>query len=62
MELCNQQADTVHYTVSFFRIFMGLTVFHNSVVLNGALHGIGENRIFENAPRADFVSACLRNA
>ena len=46
MELCNQQPDTVHYSVSFFRIIMGLMVFHNvSVVLNGALRGIGENRI-----------------
>jgi putative MATE family efflux protein len=46
MELCNQQPDTVHYSVSFFRIIIGLMVFHNiSVVLNGALRGIGENRI-----------------
>ena len=46
MELCNRQPDTVHYSVSFFRIIMGLMVFHNvSVVLNGALRGIGENRI-----------------
>lgn len=46
MELCNRQPDTVHYSVSFFRIIIGLMVFHNiSVVLNGALRGIGENRI-----------------
>lgn len=46
MQLCNRQPDTVHYSVSFFRIIIGLMVFHNvSVVLNGALRGIGENRI-----------------
>lgn len=46
MKLCNRQPDTVHYSVSFFRIVIGLMVFHNvSVVLNGALRGIGENRI-----------------
>mgnify|MGYP002511816865 FL=1 len=46
MKLCNRQPDTVHYSVSFFRIIIGLMVFHNiSVVLNGALRGIGENRI-----------------
>lgn len=46
MELCNQQEDTIHYSISFFRIVMGLMIFHNiSVVLNGALRGIGENRI-----------------
>ena len=46
MGLCNRQPDTVHYSVSFFRIVVGLMVFHNvSVVLNGALRGIGENRI-----------------
>lgn len=46
MELCNKQPDSIHYSVSFFRIVMGLMVFHNiSVVLNGALRGIGENRI-----------------
>lgn len=46
MELCNRQPDTVHYSTTFFRIVMGLMVFHNvSVVLNGALRGIGENRI-----------------
>ena len=46
MKMCNRQPDTVHYSVSFFRIVVGLMVFHNvSVVLNGALRGIGENRI-----------------
>lgn len=46
MRVCNRQPDTVHYSVSFFRIVMGLMVFHNvSVVLNGALRGIGQTRI-----------------
>lgn len=46
MELCNHQPETVHYSITFFRIVMGMMVFHNvSVVLNGALRGMGENRI-----------------
>lgn len=46
MSVCNQQADTVGMSISFFRIIMGFLVFNTvSIVLNAALRGIGMTRL-----------------
>lgn len=46
MSVCNQQADTVGMSISFFRIIMGFLVFNTvSIVLNAALRGIGKTRL-----------------
>ena len=46
MHLCNQQADTVDMSITFFRIIMPLMIFQNvSILFNAALRGIGETRV-----------------
>jgi len=46
MALCNQQADTVGMSAVFFRIVMGGMIFQTtSIILNGALRGLGKTNI-----------------
>lgn len=46
MTICNRQEDTVDMSISFYRIIMGLMIFHNlSVILNSALRGIGKMKV-----------------
>jgi len=46
MRICNHQDDTLHLSVSFFRIIMGFMIFQVlSTVLNAALRGIGKTKV-----------------
>lgn len=46
MRLCNRQPDTLHMSVSFFRIVMVFMIFQAvSTVLSAALRGIGKTKV-----------------
>lgn len=46
MRICNHQDDTLHLSVSFFRIIMGFMIFQVlSTVINAALRGIGKTKV-----------------
>ena len=46
MELCSRQSETIELSAEFFSIVMGLMIFQvSSIILNGALRGMGKTHV-----------------
>lgn len=46
MELCSRQAETIELSAEFFSIIMGFMIFQvSSIILNGALRGLGKTHV-----------------